>query len=133
MNNPDFTKMVFNTGKPQMTYKKWAETIQKETGMPAEDLVWKTVEQIDVTMYTRKAYDGLDHLGYHAGIPPYLRGPYATMYVMRPWTVRQYAGFSTAEESNAFYKKILRQVRKAFPLPLTLPLTVDMTLIIPAF
>lgn len=117
MNNPDFTKMVFNTGKPQMTYEKWADAIHKETGMTAEDLVWKTVEQIDVDpMYTRQAYNGLDHLGYHAGIPPYLRGPYATMYVMRPWTVRQYAGFSTAEESNAFYKKNLAAGQKGLSI-----------------
>ena len=50
--------------------------------------------------------------GFSAGCPPYLRGPYATMYASRPWTVRQYAGFSTAEESNIFYRKILKQVRK---------------------
>lgn len=50
---------------------------------------------------------GLKHLGYVAGIPPYLRGPYASMYAIRPWTVRQYAGFSTAEESNAFYRRNL--------------------------
>ena len=48
-----------------------------------------------------------EHLGFAAGIPPYLRGPYATMYLQRPWTIRQYAGFSTAEESNAFYKRNL--------------------------
>ncbi len=50
---------------------------------------------------------GLEHLNYAAGIPPYLRGPYATMYAMRPWTIRQYAGFSTAEDSNAFYRRNL--------------------------
>ncbi len=117
MMNPDFTKMVFNTGKPRMSYDKWAANIQKETGMTAEDMVWKTVEQIDVKpMYTRNDYDGLDHLGYHAGIPPYLRGPYATMFVMRPWTVRQYAGFSTAEESNAFYRKNLAAGQKGLSI-----------------
>ncbi|WP_408608815.1 methylmalonyl-CoA mutase [Desulfogranum japonicum] len=100
-----------------MSYDKWAANIQKETGMTAEDLVWKTVEQIDVKpMYTRNDYDGLDHLGYHAGIPPYLRGPYATMFVMRPWTVRQYAGFSTAEESNAFYRKNLAAGQKGLSI-----------------
>ncbi len=115
--NPDFTKMVFNTGKPQMNYKQWAANIQQETGMTAEDYVWKTVEQIDVKpMYNRDDYQGLDHLGYHAGIPPYLRGPYATMFVMRPWTVRQYAGFSTAEESNAFYRKNLAAGQKGLSI-----------------
>ncbi|PID72198.1 MAG: methylmalonyl-CoA mutase [Desulfobulbus propionicus] len=117
MMNPDFTKMVFNTGKPQMNYKQWAANIQQETGMTAEDYVWKTVEQIDVKpMYNRDDYQGLDHLGYHAGIPPYLRGPYATMFVMRPWTVRQYAGFSTAEESNAFYRKNLAAGQKGLSI-----------------
>ena len=57
--------------------------------------------------YTRDDLAGLEHLNYAAGIPPYLRGPYATMYAMRPWTIRQYAGFSTAEDSNAFYRRNL--------------------------
>ena len=59
------------------------------------------------TSYTREDLAGLEHLDYAAGIPPYLRGPYSTMYVMQPWTIRQYAGFSTAEESNAFYRRNL--------------------------
>jgi len=54
----------------------------------------------------------LEHLEYAAGIPPFLRGPYSTMYVMRPWTIRQYAGFSTAEESNAFYRRNLAAGQK---------------------
>jgi len=67
---------------------------------------WKTPEQVDIKpVYTSSALDGMDHLEYVAGIPPYLRGPYSTMYVTRPWTIRQYAGFSTAEESNAFYRR----------------------------
>ena len=57
--------------------------------------------------YTAEDLEGLEHLGFGAGIPPYLRGPYSTMYVTRPWTIRQYAGFSTAEESNAFYRRNL--------------------------
>ena len=67
---------------------------------------WKTPEQIDVKpAYGKKDLEGMEHLNYAAGIAPYLRGPYSTMYVMRPWTIRQYAGFSTAEESNAFYRR----------------------------
>ena len=67
---------------------------------------WHTPEQIPVQpVYDKTALQNMEHLGYAAGIAPYLRGPYSTMYVMRPWTVRQYAGFSTAEESNAFYRR----------------------------
>jgi len=67
---------------------------------------WETVEHINVKpAYTAEDLEGMEHLNYAAGIVPYLRGPYSTMYVMRPWTVRQYAGFSTAEESNAFYRR----------------------------
>ena len=70
--------------------------------------VWRTMEQIDVkSVYTDKDLEGNNLLGYTAGIAPFLRGPYATMYVARPWTVRQYAGFSTAKESNAFYRRNL--------------------------
>jgi methylmalonyl-CoA mutase len=69
---------------------------------------WITTEQIPVKpFYTANDLEGLEHLSFGAGMPPYLRGPYSTMYVMRPWTIRQYAGFSTAEESNAFYKRNL--------------------------
>ena len=70
-------------------------------------------EQIHVkSMYSAGDLEGMEHLSYAAGLPPYLRGPYSTMYVMRPWTVRQYAGFSTAEESNAFYRRNLAAGQK---------------------
>jgi methylmalonyl-CoA mutase len=75
---------------------------------PAAPPAWTTHEQIPVhTAYTAADTAGCDHLDYLPGLPPFLRGPYATMYVTRPWTVRQYAGFSTAEESNAFYRRNL--------------------------
>jgi methylmalonyl-CoA mutase len=74
---------------------------------------WITAEQIPVkTVFTKADLEDLEHLSYAAGIPPYLRGPYSTMYVMRPWTIRQYAGFSTAEESNAFYRRNLAAGQK---------------------
>jgi methylmalonyl-CoA mutase len=74
---------------------------------------WLSPEHIAVkTFYTREALDGLEHLAYAAGLPPYLRGPYSTMYVSQPWTIRQYAGFSTAEESNAFYRRNLAAGQK---------------------
>lgn len=67
-----------------------------------------TAEGIPIkSVYTKEDLAGMEHLGYAAGVPPYLRGPYSTMYVMRPWTIRQYAGFSTAEDSNAFYRRNL--------------------------
>jgi len=69
---------------------------------------WITNEQIAVKpVYTQADLAGMEHLNYAAGVPPFLRGPYSTMYVMKPWTIRQYAGFSTAEESNAFYRRNL--------------------------
>ncbi|MEG1574549.1 MAG: methylmalonyl-CoA mutase [Bacteroidales bacterium] len=74
---------------------------------------WITPELIPVKpTYTKDDLEGMEHLNYVAGMEPYLRGPYSTMYVMRPWTVRQYAGFSTAEESNAFYRRNLAAGQK---------------------
>ena len=78
-----------------------------------ENPEWMTSEQIPVKgTYTAADLEGMEHLGYAAGIAPFLRGPYSTMYVMRPWTIRQYAGFSTAEESNAFYRRNLASGQK---------------------
>ena len=74
---------------------------------------WTTSEQIPVKpVYTQDDIEGLDFLNYAAGLPPFLRGPYSGMYPMRPWTIRQYAGFSTAEESNAFYRRNLASGQK---------------------
>ena len=78
-----------------------------------QNAVWRTVEQIDVnSVYTPEDIASNPLLNYTAGIAPFLRGPYATMYVARPWTVRQYAGFSTAAESNAFYRRNLAAGQK---------------------
>ena len=75
------------------------------------------MEQIEVApLYTKADYEGMNHLSYTAGLPPFLRGPYPTMYVTRPWTVRQYAGFSTAEESNAFYRRNLAAGQKGLSI-----------------
>ena len=74
---------------------------------------WNTPENIEVkSVYTKKDLEHLEHLEYVAGLPPFLRGPYSGMYPMRPWTIRQYAGFSTAEESNAFYRRNLASGQK---------------------
>lgn len=83
---------------------------------------WKTPELIDVKgVYTKEDLEGMEHLQYAAGVPPYLRGPYSTMYTMRPWTIRQYAGFSTAEESNAFYRRNLASGQKGLSVAFDLP------------
>jgi methylmalonyl-CoA mutase len=96
---PDFSKIDF---QPAAASASRAAT---------ED--WLTLEHIGVkNFYTSGDLEGLEHLEYAAGVPPYLRGPYSTMYVMRPWTIRQYAGFSTAEESNKFYRRNLAAGQK---------------------
>ncbi|VBB46304.1 methylmalonyl-CoA mutase [uncultured Paludibacter sp.] len=80
---------------------------------PVVESTWLTPEQIPVKpFYTKEDLNGIEHLNYAAGVPPFLRGPYSTMYVMQPWTIRQYAGFSTAEESNAFYRRNLAAGQK---------------------
>jgi methylmalonyl-CoA mutase len=87
----------------------WAELVQRETkGKTPEDLVWKTREGIGIKpLYTAADLEGLEHLDSMPGFAPYTRGPKASMYAGRPWTLRQYAGYSTAEESNAFYRRNL--------------------------
>jgi methylmalonyl-CoA mutase len=86
--------------------QKW----EKENGITP---LWETPERIRLkSVYTCEDLRDMEHLGYAAGLPPYLRGPYSAMYAMRPWTIRQYAGFSTAEESNAFYRRNLAAGQK---------------------
>jgi methylmalonyl-CoA mutase len=93
---------------PKATREAWTSLAEKETKGRAADLVWRTPENIEVRpLYTAAAFEGLETLDGLPGFPPYLRGPRATMYAHRPWTIRQYAGFSTAEESNAFYRRNL--------------------------
>ena len=92
---------------------------QRENGITAN---WKTPEQIDIQpVYTKEDLEGMEHLDFAAGIPPFLRGPYSMMYPFRPWTIRQYAGFSTAEESNAFYRRNLASGQKGLSVAFDLP------------
>ncbi|RRD73670.1 methylmalonyl-CoA mutase [Tannerella forsythia] len=94
---------------------EWA----KSNGIEAN---WRTPEQIQVkSVYTKEDLEGMEHLHYASGLPPYLRGPYSGMYAMRPWTIRQYAGFSTAEESNAFYRRNLASGQKGLSVAFDLP------------
>jgi methylmalonyl-CoA mutase len=96
---PDFSKIDFKSSVVH--------------GSSAQAEEWLASEHIAIKCwYTREDLAGLEHLEFAAGIPPYLRGPYSTMYVMQPWTIRQYAGFSTAEESNAFYRRNLAAGQK---------------------
>ena len=92
----------------------WKALAEKELrGRPLDDLTWDTPEGIAVKpVYTADDLDGIEHLGGMPGIAPYTRGPRGTMYAGRPWTIRQYAGFSTAEDSNAFYRKGLAAGQK---------------------
>jgi methylmalonyl-CoA mutase len=91
---PDFSKIDYKPAAKQADAQECKE--------------WLSPEHIPLkSFYTQQDLIGLEHLEYAAGIAPYLRGPYSTMYVMQPWTIRQYAGFSTAEESNAFYRRNL--------------------------
>ncbi len=115
---PDFSKVDFTAPSTEKeTREQWAARVKAETGMSVEELVTHTMEQIDVQPnYTRADIKDAVHTGYTAGLPPFLRGPYPTMYVTRPWTVRQYAGFSTAEESNAFYRRNLAAGQKGLSI-----------------
>ncbi len=97
---PQFDKISYNQFSPN----------EKDTKKTSN---WPTAEKIDVkAAFNFKEIEEIEHIGFTAGLPPYLRGPYSTMYAGRPWTIRQYAGFSTAEESNAFYRKNLEAGQK---------------------
>jgi methylmalonyl-CoA mutase len=113
---PDFKSIDFKSAGFEATdVAGWAEKNEIKAD-------WLTPEQIPVKpVYTREDLEGMEHLGYAAGVEPFLRGPYSTMYVMRPWTIRQYAGFSTAEESNAFYRRNLASGQKGLSVAFDLP------------
>jgi methylmalonyl-CoA mutase len=103
---PNFKDINIKAAAPQQDTAAWAAKNQIEKS-------WITPEQIPVKpVYTKEDLEGMEHLNYAAGVAPYLRGPYSVMYAMQPWTVRQYAGFSTAEESNAFYRRNLAAGQK---------------------
>jgi methylmalonyl-CoA mutase len=99
---PNFRKInIKSTTGQKISAREWEQQFRKD-----ED--WPTAEGIPVKqVYSADDLAGMEHLSYAAGLPPFLRGPYSTMFVMKPWTIRQYAGFSTAEESNAFYRRNL--------------------------
>ncbi len=107
---PDFSTVSLERDGAAADLERW----QKDAGKPE---AWATPEGVDVhPLYTGGDLEGLDHLGTMPGIAPFLRGPYPTMYVQRPWTIRQYAGFSTAEASNAFYRRNLAAGQKGLSI-----------------
>ena len=109
MKFPDYTALFLDPAKMAGgDASQWAAAARAEDGRPGALADWMTLEQIPVApLYTPRDLEPVEHLDFSAGIPPFLRGPYATMYVLKPWTIRQYAGFSTATESNAFYRRNL--------------------------
>lgn len=114
---PDFTKIACRKDFEPSDMSAWQKEVEANSGKLLDELEFKTMEQINLNpLYTKKDLEGIDHLPYVAGIAPFLRGPYANMYVLRPWTVRQYAGFSTAEESNAFYRRNLAAGQKGLSI-----------------
>ncbi|MEU0512061.1 MULTISPECIES: methylmalonyl-CoA mutase [unclassified Amycolatopsis] len=109
---PDFTDVELGIPDPG-SQTGWAEALHSSTGKGADALTWETPEGIGIKpLYTAEDTAGLDFLRTYPGIAPFLRGPYPTMYVNQPWTIRQYAGFSTASESNAFYRRNLAAGQK---------------------
>jgi len=113
MNKPNFNNVELKLNKGKKSYGYWKADFEKSLGKSPEDKIFQTMEQIPVApLYTKDDIKHAEHIEYMSGLPPFLRGPYSTMYVARPWTVRQYAGFSTAEESNAFYRRNLAMGQK---------------------
>ncbi|MDR1966963.1 MAG: methylmalonyl-CoA mutase, partial [Synergistaceae bacterium] len=120
--HPDFTAIDLKKDAPDAgplggSMGMWEKNFEAETGHAVSADLERTMEQIALKpIYTEEDSRGLRHLDYMPGLPPFLRGPYPTMYVTRPWTVRQYAGFSTAEESNAFYRRNLAAGQKGLSI-----------------
>ncbi|MEV1021331.1 methylmalonyl-CoA mutase [Streptomyces sp. NPDC050264] len=117
---PDFSAIELGTPAPDTAADEWRSAVKGAAD--GDDLLWETPEGIPVKpLYTGQDLEGVDFLGTFPGVAPYLRGPYPTMYVNQPWTIRQYAGFSTAEESNAFYRRNLAAGQKGLSVAFDLP------------
>jgi len=114
---PDFTTVDLIDRRKHGSRGMWADAVETATGKNLDELVWRTPEGIPVRpLYDESDIEGLEHLPYLPGLPPFHRGPYPTMYASRPWTIRQYAGFSTAEDSNAFYRRNLAAGQKGLSI-----------------
>ena len=114
---PDFSSIPFRPNLKSRSFAEWERSYETETGLKVNDRIWDTPEGIPVRpLYGANDRNSLDFPDSYPGFEPYLRGPYPTMYVNQPWTIRQYAGFSTAEESNAFYRRNLAAGQKALSI-----------------
>ena len=121
-NFPDFSRMPLVLKKQRATYEEWGNLFTSAMEKNLDEMKEKTNEGFVLhPLYTYDDIASLPHLRFTAGLPPYLRGPYATMYSLQPWTIRQYAGFSTAEESNAFYRRNLAAGQKGLSIAFDLP------------
>ncbi|MFO1074585.1 MAG: methylmalonyl-CoA mutase, partial [Geminicoccaceae bacterium] len=110
---PSFADIDLGTPTAEVRPERWAQAFAQMSGHTPEEALWTTPEQVAVRpLYTAEDTAGLDFLATRPGLPPFLRGPYPTMYTTQPWTIRQYAGFSTAEDSNAFYRRNLAAGQK---------------------
>ncbi len=110
---PDFTQVPLGTSRSEASETLWRDHFAQETGGTPEAQLWNTPEGIGIKpLFAAEDLVGLDHLQTMPGIVPFVRGPYPTMYVDKPWTIRQYAGFSTAQASNAFYRRNLAAGQK---------------------
>jgi len=110
MNHPNFEEIDLKLEIDKSNKSEWSKNFVETTGKLVDEFETNTMEKIKIKpLYTKDDIKNFEHLDYISGIPPFLRGPYSSMYVTRPWTIRQYAGFSTAEESNAFYRRNLAQ------------------------
>ncbi|HMP82571.1 MAG TPA: methylmalonyl-CoA mutase [Verrucomicrobiota bacterium] len=119
---PDYTKIELNPTPAPVTFEQWRARFEAETGQPLSEWVHKTLEQIDLQpLYTDADLAKCEHLDTMPGFAPFVRGPYGSMYVTKPWTVRQYAGFSTAEESNAFYRRNIAAGQQGLSVAFDLP------------
>jgi methylmalonyl-CoA mutase len=119
---PDYTKVPLNAAPAPVTFEQWRARFESETGKPLSDWVRQTLEQIAVQpLYTAADLARCEHLDTMPGLAPFVRGPYGSMYVTKPWTVRQYAGFSTAEESNAFYRRNIAAGQQGLSVAFDLP------------
>ncbi|PIQ10101.1 MAG: methylmalonyl-CoA mutase [Ignavibacteriales bacterium CG18_big_fil_WC_8_21_14_2_50_31_20] len=110
MRHPNFAEINLKLEIDKSTKSNWEKSFVDKTGKDVADCETNTMEKIKIKpLYTKDDIKDFEHLDYMSGLPPFLRGPYTSMYVNKPWTIRQYAGFSTAEESNAFYRRNLAQ------------------------
>ena len=113
MSIPNLSNVELGSAVGAGDLDSWAESVRRASGHSPDELVWTTPEGIDVpALYTAADLSASGAVGSYPGLAPFMRGPYPTMYVNQPWTIRQYAGFSTAEESNAFYRRNLAAGQK---------------------